>query len=120
MGLVIERLVRAIPATRRILWPVLFGIGLHHGVPQMTDEGYVGLDVHRAARIGSAAHGGQVVLSDATRVILAARLPPQATMRCLGVVRLKGVPGHDTLWQLEVPDLPQEFTAPRVEAHRPV
>lgn len=102
-------------------WPagatVRVRIGLHHGVPQMTDEGYVGLDVHRAARIGSAAHGGQVVLSDATRAILAARLPPQATMRCLGVVQLKGVPGHDTLWQLEVPDLPQVFAALRVEAH---
>jgi class 3 adenylate cyclase len=101
-------------------WPdgaaVRVRIGLHHGVPQMTDEGYVGLDVHRAARIGSAAHGGQVLLSDATRSILTPQLPPQASLRCLGVVQLKGVPGHDTLWQLDVPDLPQAFAEPRVEA----
>ena len=52
-------------------WPdgvaVRVRTGLHHGIPQMTDEGYVGLDVHRAARVGSAAHGGQILLSDASR-----------------------------------------------------
>lgn len=108
-------------ALRDHAWPageiVRVRIGLHHGVPQMTDEGYVGLDVHRAARIGSAAHGGQVVLSDRTRALVAPRLPPQAGLRRLGAVRLKGVPGIETLWQLEVPDLPRSFAALRVEAH---
>src|SRR4051812_1192030 len=42
-------------------------IGIHTGTPIVTDEGYVGLDVHRAARICAAAHGGQVVVSEATR-----------------------------------------------------
>jgi class 3 adenylate cyclase len=107
------------PALRDHAWPdgatVRVRIGLHHGVPQMTDEGYVGIDVHRAARVGSAAHGGQIVLSESAREIVAARLPPQATMRRLGLVQLKGVPGHDTLWQLGAPDLPQDFPALRVE-----
>ena len=48
-------------------WPdgaiVRVRIGLHHGQPQMTDEGSVGLDVHLATRIGSAGHGGQILLS---------------------------------------------------------
>jgi class 3 adenylate cyclase len=41
-------------------------IGLHTGEPSLVTEGYVGLDVHRAARIMSAAHGGQVLLSQTT------------------------------------------------------
>ena len=42
-------------------------MGVHTGEPIVTDEGYVGVDVHRAARIAAAAHGGQVVLSETTR-----------------------------------------------------
>ena len=82
----------------------------------LANDGYVGLDVHRAARVGSAAHGGQILLSDATRLILAPRLPRHASMRRVGLVRLKGVPGHDMLWQLDAPDLQQVFAEPRVEA----
>jgi predicted ATPase len=47
--------------------PVRVRIGVHTGTPQLTSEGYVGTDVHLAARIGAVGHGGQVVLSDATR-----------------------------------------------------
>ena len=50
--------------------PVRVRIGIHTGEPQFTDEGYVGLDVHRAARIAAAGHGGQVVLSETTRALL--------------------------------------------------
>ncbi len=42
-------------------------MGLHTGEPMVTDEGYVGLDVHRAARIAAAGHGGQILVSQATR-----------------------------------------------------
>src|SRR5450759_896777 len=58
-------------------------MGLHTGEPLLTDEGYVGLDVHRAARICAAAHGGQVVLSDATARLI------EADIRDLGEHRLK-------------------------------
>ena len=47
--------------------PVRVRIGIHTGEPIVTDEGYVGLDVHRAARIAAAAHGGQIVVSETTR-----------------------------------------------------
>jgi hypothetical protein len=47
--------------------PIRVRMGLHTGVPQLTDEGYVGLEVHKGARIGASSHGGQIVLSRATR-----------------------------------------------------
>ena len=54
-------------------WPggvaVRVRIGLHSGEPVRYEDGYVGLDVHRAARIAATAHGGQVVLSEATRLL---------------------------------------------------
>src|SRR5690242_5190496 len=54
-------------------WPggvrVRVRMGLHSGEPARLDDGYVGLDVHRAARIGAAAHGGQVLVSEATRLL---------------------------------------------------
>jgi class 3 adenylate cyclase len=65
--------------------PVRVRIGLHSGQPTMTDEGYVGIDVHRAARICSAAHGGQIVLSEQTRSLLGDGLH----LRDLGLHRLK-------------------------------
>ncbi len=50
--------------------PISLRIGLHTGTPLVTDEGYVGDDVHFAARVGASAHGGQVVLSQATRALV--------------------------------------------------
>lgn len=50
-------------------------MGMHSGEPAQHEDGYVGIDVHRAARIAAAAHGGQVVLSDATRILVQSRLP---------------------------------------------
>jgi class 3 adenylate cyclase len=47
--------------------PIRVRIGLHTGEPTRTDEGYVGIDVHRAARLAAAGHGGQILLSQATR-----------------------------------------------------
>jgi class 3 adenylate cyclase len=100
-------------------WPdgaaVRVRIGLHSGQPQMTDEGYVGLDVHRATRIGSAGHGGQVLLSEATRRRVEAHLPPGATVRSLGAFVLKGLPGLESISQLTVPDLPGAFPPLRLE-----
>jgi class 3 adenylate cyclase len=104
-------------------WPegvaVRVRIGLHYGQPQMTDEGYVGLDVHRAARIGSAAHGGQILLSERTRRRIEARLPAGASLERLGDFVLKGLSDPESIWQLTVPDLPGPFPPLRLERAAP-
>ena len=105
-------------------WPdgvtVRVRIGLHSGQPQATDEGYVGLDVHRATRIGSAGHGGQILLSDATRSRVEPRLPSDARLERLGAFGLKGLSGLESIWQLSVPDLPEAFPPLRLETPAPV
>ncbi|MBA2642694.1 MAG: adenylate/guanylate cyclase domain-containing protein [Actinobacteria bacterium] len=64
--------------------PIRVRMGVHTGEPVVTDEGYVGMDVHRAARIAAAAHGGQIVLSETTQ-----RLLDDLSVRDLGEHRLK-------------------------------
>ena len=100
-------------------WPegavVRVRIGLHSGQPQLTDEGYVGLDVHRATRVGSAGHGGQTLISDAARRTIAPRLPADATVHALGAFALKGLPGVESIAQRTVPDLPSTFPPLRLE-----
>ncbi len=93
-------------------WPlgaqVRVRMGLHTGEPERHEEGYVGLDVHRGARISSTAHGGQVVLSAAT-----AQLVPDLTdrlqLRDLGWHRLKDLDAPEHLYDLVVPGLADEF-----------
>ena len=76
--------------------PVSIRIGLHTGEPTVADEGYVGIDVHRAARIMSAAHGGQVVLSAQTHSLL----DGSPRVRDLGEHRLKDMGAPERLYQL--------------------
>jgi predicted ATPase/class 3 adenylate cyclase len=76
--------------------PLRVRIGIHTGEPLVTQEGYVGLDVHRAARIAAAAHGGQVVLSRTTRDLLGSDRP----LRDLGEHRLKDLIEAARLFQL--------------------
>jgi predicted ATPase/class 3 adenylate cyclase len=76
--------------------PVRVRMGIHTGEPDVTDEGYVGLDVHRAARIAASGHGGQVVLSDATRALL----DGDVELRDLGEHRLKDISLPVRLFQL--------------------
>lgn len=94
-------------------WPdeaeVRVRMGIHTGEPLPTEEGYVGLDVHYAARIMSAAHGGQVLLSQATRDFVAAELPDGVSLRELGSYRLKDIAGPNQLYQLVIPGLPADF-----------
>ena len=94
-------------------WPpeasVRMRIGIHTGEPDLSEEGYIGLDVHVAARICSAAHGGQVVVSRATRDFVGDDLPGEATFRPLGSHRLKDVAGAHQLFQLVVPSLEDVF-----------
>jgi predicted ATPase len=76
--------------------PVSVRIGLHTGEPLVTEEGYVGIDVHRAARIMGAGHGGQVLLSETT----ARLLDSSAKLRDLGEHRLKDLSAPQRLYQL--------------------
>ncbi len=76
--------------------PVRVRIGVHTGEPVVTEEGYVGVDVHRAARIMGAAHGGQVLLSETTRRLL----DSPVGVRDLGEHRLKDLSAPQRLYQL--------------------
>ena len=61
---------RGSDATASSKGPIRVRMGVHTGTPHVTDEGYVGVDVHRAARIAAAGHGGQVLVSAATAALL--------------------------------------------------
>ena len=77
-------------------------VGIHTGTPLLMDGDYVGMDVHRAARIAACGHGGQVVVSETTRRLLADDLP----LRDLGEHRLKDMVGAQRLYQLGDGDFP--------------
>lgn len=89
--------------------PVRVRMGLHSGEAAIAGHGYVGLDVHRGARIMSAGHGGQVLLSDATRHLLGNEIDGLA-LRDLGEHRLKDLTAL-RLYQLLIPGLQAEFPA---------
>jgi predicted ATPase/class 3 adenylate cyclase len=88
--------LRAAEAGQRDLagGPVRVRMGLHTGTPLLNDEGYIGVDVHRAARIAAVGHGGQVLLSSATAVLLDQQL------RDLGEHRLKDLAARERIYQL--------------------
>ncbi len=96
--------VAAAAEARQALEPGLIRVrmGIHTGEPIVTDEGYVGIDVHRAARIAAAAHGGQIVVSETTRGLL----DSDTGVRDLGEHRLKDLIGAERLYQLGVGDFP--------------
>ena len=95
--------VTAQRALREHEWPegveVKVRMGLHTGEPTVGDEGYVGLDVVRTARICSAGHGGQILMSETTRALLGDALPDRTTLRDLGLRSLKDV-GEERIFQL--------------------
>ena len=109
--------VAAAVATQRALavhpWPegapVRARMGLHTGEPTQTASGYVGLDVHRAARICAAGHGGQTLLSQITRALVEYDLPAGVSLRDLGEHRLKDLQRPERLCQIVIPDLPADF-----------
>jgi hypothetical protein len=82
--------------------PIRVRIGLHTGEPLVTEEGYVGIDVHRAARIASAGHGGQILVSQSTRDLAGAD-----SLRELGEHRLKDLTAPERLYQLGEAELPR-------------
>ncbi len=87
-------------------------MGAHTGEPVAIPGDYTGLDVHRVARICGAAHGGQILLSLATSVLIEDRLPPEVGLRDLGSHRLKDLQGPEKLFQVLHPALPAEFPRP--------
>lgn len=98
--------------------PMRVRIGIHTGEPQVVEEGYVGIDIHRAARICSAAHGGQIVLSEPTRALV----QDAFSLTYLGTHRLKDLRGPEKIFQLgdatfpplrsrDVSNLPSHLTA---------
>ena len=89
-------------------------IGLHTGTPLVTEEGYVGDDVHLAARVGASAHGGQVVLSRATRELVDG-LP----LTDLGEHRLKDIPEAVSIFQLGSERFPPLKTISNTNLPRP-
>jgi predicted ATPase/class 3 adenylate cyclase len=94
-------------------WPrgvaVRVRMGMHTGEPSRMTEGYVGLDVHRAARIMSAAHGGQVLLSQTARELVVHDLPEGVSLRDLGEHRLKDFEQAMRLYQVVIAGLPADF-----------
>jgi class 3 adenylate cyclase len=93
-------------------WPrgatVRMRVGLHAGRPSLTDHGYVGLAVHAAARIMTAGHGGQVLLSEAAFRALGDPPPAEFTLRELGIHHLRGL-SAEMLYQATAPDLEADF-----------
>ena len=93
--------------------PVRVRMGLHTGDAVLGGDNYVGVDVHRAARISAAGHGGQVLLSDASRALVQSKLPKGVELRDMGEHRLKDLQGTEHLHQLVIPELPADFPALR-------
>jgi class 3 adenylate cyclase/DNA-binding beta-propeller fold protein YncE len=94
-------------------WPdavqVRVRMGLHSGEPRPTGERYVGFGVHRAARIGAAGHGGQILISNATRELVQDELPPETAVRDLGEFELKDLDRPERLFQIDAEGLPSGF-----------
>jgi len=97
-------------------WPegvrVRVRIGLHSGEPVVEDGAYLGLDVNRAARICSAAHGGQILVSGSTRHLVG----DEAEFKDLGAYVLAGLPRPERIFQLLTTDLGSSFPPLRVES----
>jgi predicted ATPase len=83
--------------------PIRVRMGLHTGEPRLTEEGYVGLDVHKGARIAAVGHGGQVLLSETTKALV------DAEVRDLGAHRLKDLSAPERIYQLVIDGFPSEF-----------
>jgi predicted ATPase/class 3 adenylate cyclase/DNA-binding CsgD family transcriptional regulator len=103
-------------------WPegttVRSRMGIHTGQPLTSEGDYVGIDVHRAARICEAAHGGQILASDATRIVLEQTPPEAVTLKSMGEHRLKDLLRPEQLFQVVHPDLRESFPPLRtLDAH---
>ena len=123
----VVRAVTAAAEAQRVLashdWgleePLRVRMGLHTGRGELVGDNYGGIDVHLAARVSSAAHGGQILLTEATRVLIAGKLPAEIGTRDLGSHRLKDFETQQQLYQLDIEGLQVEFPPIRTLDIRP-
>ena len=117
----------AVAAQRRMAthpWPdavqLRMRMSLHTGEPVAGEAGYVGIDVVRAARICSAGHGGQVLLSAATAALVGSSLPDGVRRHDLGEHRLKDIDQPEHIYQLDVDGLSSTFPPLRTTGGEPL
>jgi len=124
---VFERAIDAVDAAAAIqhaiakrTWPdnleVRVRVGIHSGSPTLTEVGYIGLPVHTVARVCSAAHGGQIVISGETRAAIEGSAPNGIRFRSLGRHRLPGLADAAALFQVEADGLLASFPPPRTSS----
>ena len=89
--------------------PLRTRMGMHTGEGRLGGGDYLGIDVNRAARIAASGHGGQVLMSEATRALVATSLPEGTSLRHLGEHRLKDFDQPQTIYQLMIEGLPADF-----------
>jgi class 3 adenylate cyclase len=103
-------------AHQREAWPagesVRIRVGLHTGEPTVGEDGYTGLDVVRASRIAGVTRGGQVLVSEATRAIVADDLPDGVALRSIGEHRLKDIERPEPLHELTIEDVDVSTATP--------
>jgi predicted ATPase/class 3 adenylate cyclase len=121
-----QAVAAAVAAQRRLAghgWPggveLRVRMGIHTGEPTPTDEGYVGVDLHRGARICAAGHGGQVLVSEATRQLLLGHEPAGVRLRDLGPHRLKDLTQPQRLYQVVAAGLLEAFPPLKTLEDRP-
>jgi class 3 adenylate cyclase len=112
-GAAVEAAIDVQRAMAAHAWPagsdVRVRIGVHTGRPTLTDDGYVGLAVHTVARICSAGHGGQILVSSRTRDAVATGMSAGVRFRDLGEHHLDGLPASEALFQLDATGLRTRF-----------
>jgi class 3 adenylate cyclase len=98
------------------VWPaessVRVRIGLHTGEPTLSDEGYLGLDVVRAARLCGSATGGQVLMSQVTKALVGSSLPDGVGVQLLGERELKDIDEPEIVYELTIPGVSVTSASP--------
>jgi|SRR6266545_8265643 len=122
-----DALAAAVAAQRNLAaepWPdgirPAVRMGMHTGEPSVAGERYLGLAVHRASRICSAAHGGQILLSGTTADLVADELPRGMSLRTLGEHNLKDFERAERIFQVGAEDFPPSFRRSRAPARRKI
>jgi class 3 adenylate cyclase len=119
-------LIAGVEAQRQLAghaWPgdvrVRVRMGVHTGEPSLSSDGYLGIDVVNAARICSAAHGGQLIASESTRALARSDPPPEIRFRDLGEFTLAGLAEPQRLYQVESAGLVDSFPPLRTNEPEP-
>lgn len=99
--------------------PLRVRCGIHHGAADLRDGDYFGSEISRAARIMSAGHGGQVLLSESAARLVRGRLGEALSLQELGSFRLRNLTSPERIYQLRHPSLRSEFPALRAVGSTP-